>query len=140
MINKETGHIAISGSVQIKPDDKYEDILLLNIGQTNEQWDHVNGWSWLQENNVFVDNKFFIIQFGFFKKELKIISLSVNDTKFELDKGWDNWSEEKELADFEKYKEWLTNELGQQKEFAWGTVRALYDSKGGSSSINIHYK
>lgn len=140
MINKQTGHITISDRIHIKPDDLYQDILSLNLGQTNKQLDHGNGWSWLQENNVFVDNKFFIIQFGFFKNELKQISLCMNDTKFKLDKGWDNWSEEKELADLEKYKEWLTNELGQQKEFAWGTVWASYDSKGGSSSIGIRYK
>ena len=140
MIDKKTGHIIISDTIHIKRDNLQHDVLSLNIGQTNKQWDHGNGWSWLQENNVLVDNKYFIFQFGFFENKLKQISFCVSDTKFDFDKGWDTWSEEKELADLEIYKAWLANELGTLKDFDWGTFWASYDTKGASSSIGLRYK
>ena len=140
MLDKKTGHIIISNTIHIKRNDLLHDVLSLHIGQTNKQWDQGNGWSWLQENNVFVDNKYFVIQFGFFENNLKQISFCVSDTKFNFDKGWDTWSEEKELADLKKYKAWLANELGTQKDFSWGTVWATYDTKGASSSIGLRYK
>lgn len=140
MIDKKTGHIIISDTIRIKNDDLQHDVLSLNIGQTNKQWDLGNGWSWLQENNVFIDNKFFVFQFGFFQNKLKQISFCVSDEEFDLDKGWDKWSEEKELANLEIYKVWLTNELGSQKDFEWGTAGASYDTKGASSSIGLRYK
>ena len=140
MIDKNNGRIIISDTIQIKHNDFQQDILLLNIGQTNKQWDHKNGWAWVQENNVFVDNKYFVFQFGFFENRLKELFLSLSDTKFDIDKGWDTWSEKKELADLQKYRQWLANELGTQKDFDWGTVWASYDAKGGSSSIGIRYK
>jgi hypothetical protein len=102
MIDKKTGHIIISDTIHIKRDDLQHDVLSLNIGQTNKQWDHGNGWSWIEENNVFVDNKYFIFQFGFFEKKLKQISFCVSDTKFDFDNGWDTWSEEKGGVSYSK--------------------------------------
>ena len=64
----------------------------------------------------------------------------MSDTKFDFDKGWDTWTEEKELADLEIYKAWLANELGTLKDFDWGTVWASYGKKGASSSIGLRYK
>jgi hypothetical protein len=140
MIDIQTGHLILSENIHIKKDDFYDHVLSLNLGQTNKQWGHGNGWLWLQENNVFVENKYFIFQFGFYEKKLKLMSFSFSNTRFQLDEGWDNWSEEKELADLEKYKSWLTNELGKQREFSWGEAWALYDMKGGFSSLGINYK
>lgn len=140
MIDKKTGRIIISEAIQIKHNDLQQDVLSLNIGQTNKQWEHNNGWAWLQESNVFVDNKYFVFQFGFFENRLKEMFFCISDAKFDIDKSWDTWSEKKELADLEKYKVWLTNELGTQTDFDWGTVWASYDAKGGNSSISLRYK
>lgn len=140
MIDKKTGYIILSDIIQIKHNDSQQEILSLNIGQSNKQWNHNNDWAWLQENNVFVDGKYFIFQFGFFKDKLKEMLLCVSNDKFNLENNWDNWSEQKELANLENYKEWLKNELGTQKDFDWGTVWTLYDARSGSSSIGIRYK
>lgn len=140
MIDKKTGNIVISDAVHIKQNDFQHDILSLAIGQTNMHWDHGNDWTWLQENNVFVNDKYFVFQFGFFQNKLKEIYFNVSETKFELDEGWDRWSEEKELANLKIYQAWLTNELGTQKDFDWGTVWASYDTKVASSSIGLRYK
>jgi hypothetical protein len=140
MIDKNTGHIIISDEVVIKHNDLREGILSLNIGQRGEESNHNNGWSWIWERNAFIDNKYFIFHFAFFENRLKEIHFLVNDTKFELTNSWETWSEKKELEKLEQYKKWLTNELGTQKEFEWGTVWAAYDPNGGSSSIGIRYK
>jgi flagellar basal body P-ring protein FlgI len=68
MVDNKTGHIIISDTIHIKRDDLQHDVLSLNIEQTHKQWDLGNGWSWIQEYNVFVENKYFIFWFGFFKK------------------------------------------------------------------------
>jgi hypothetical protein len=138
MIDKNTGNVIISNLIHIKHNDLKQYISLLHIGETSAQHDHGNGWSWIQENNVFADGNYFIIRFGFFESKLKQLFLSVSDTKFEFDNT--DWSEEKELKKLEIYKNWLAQELGSQREFAWGTASALFDSKSLSSSIHIVYK
>ncbi|MES2513285.1 MAG: hypothetical protein V4580_04045 [Bacteroidota bacterium] len=140
MIDKDTGHIIISNAIHIKHNDLKQYMSLLNIGETSSQRDHPNGWSWIQENNVFKDNLYFIIQFGFFENKLKEIVLSVSHTKFDTTQTWDSWSETKELEKLETYKTWLHSELGSQTEFTWGTASAFYDAKGGSSVVHLRYR
>lgn len=33
------------------------------------------------------------------------------------------------------YNQWLTNEIGEERQFPWGTIGSFYDAKGGFSSM-----
>ena len=124
----------------IKPNDLKKDIASFNLGQTREEQDMKNGWTWLTEKNICVDNKFFIFAFVFFDNRLKEIHITFQDKKFDLTQNWDIWSEEKELNKLKQFKTWVNQKLGTQDKFDWGTVDAVYDSKGATSSIILRYK
>jgi hypothetical protein len=67
--------------------------------------------------------------------------------------GWDNWSEERVLAERDWHDEWLTTQLGPDwvaerydgaskgslGRFPWGIVGSDYDTRSGGSSIHIRY-
>ncbi len=140
MIDKNSGEIIVGNKTTIGPNSSMEEILSLNLGQSRNQGDHKNGWTWLTERNVLLENKYFIMNFLFFDNKLKEIYFVVSEMKFNLESDWDSWSELQELLNLEKYKVWLANEVGNQEDFDWGKIWADYDSKGGSSSISMRYK
>lgn len=53
--------------------------------------------------------------------------------------GWDDWSELKEQARRVFQDEWLTQVLGRERSFAWGTVGSVFDARAGCSSILVDY-
>ena len=53
--------------------------------------------------------------------------------------GWDSWSEDDELAKAAELEALLTRTYGAQRSFEWGTIRASFDARSGSSSITIRY-
>ncbi len=140
MIDKSNGEIIVADKTTIGPDSSMEEILSLNLGQLRNQGDHRNGWTWLTEKNVLLDNKYFIMNFFLFDNKLRQISFVVSEMKFNHELDWDSWSESQELLNLEKYKVWLANEVGNQEDFDWGKVWATYDSKSGSSSVGMRYK
>lgn len=139
MINKKTGAINISATITIKHNDLLENVLLI-LGYENQTINHNNGWIWVKSTNVFIENQYLILHFGFYHNRLKELSFVMNNSKFERSDDWGAWSEQRELDDLERYQKWLFHELGSQRDFEWGHVWAQYDSKGGSSSIGIRYK
>ena len=52
---------------------------------------------------------------------------------------WDNWSEKNEYERLEKFKIWLSEQLGSQRDFSWGSIGASFDNKGGFSGITMRY-
>lgn len=139
MINKKTGAITISDVITVKHNDILENILLI-LGKETETIDHNNGWLWLKLTNVVIESRYLVFNLGFYHNRLKELSFVVNNSKFEFSEDWAAWSEQGELDNLERYKNWLIQELGTQRDFEWGNVWAHYDSKGGSSSIGIRYK
>ena len=90
--------------------------------------------------NLEVDGNYCIISLGFYADHLNLIELVVSKDRFDLNAGWDSWSELNELAILKELRSWLINELGREGEFDWGDAQATYDPKSGSSSISIHYQ
>jgi hypothetical protein len=139
MINRLTGHIKINETL-IKANDLKDDIASYHLGEFRDEQDMKTGWTWLTENNILVDSKYFNLSFAFFEDRLRGVNIVFQDNKFDFTNGWDSWSEEEELQSLNQFKIWLNQEVGAQENFDWGTALAVYDSKGGSSSIVIQYK
>ena len=56
------------------------------------------------------------------------------------EQGWDDWSEEKELARKARHDAFLAARLGPPPYVhAWGKVESVHDARGGSSSIIVSY-
>lgn len=139
MIDKKHGRIVVDDNNSIKPESSLKEILSLNLGQSRNQGNHNNGWTWLTERNANFDDKYFNFNFLFLDDKLKELHFTVNDIAIES-KSWEDWAESEELLNLEKYKTWLAIEVGGQENFDWGDIWATYDPKSGGSSIIIRYK
>lgn len=55
------------------------------------------------------------------------------------DETWDNWSEEKETARLNEYRQALDAQLDGETELPWGKVNAILNSKSGGTEISIQF-
>lgn len=139
MINRTDGHLIISPDVELKPNDRFEAVDKLKLGEIQEMRDFHNGYSWLTLKNVKVKDQYFILDICFKDKLLILIDLIVDNKKFDLNKSWDSWTEKAEKGNLPKFKKWIKEELGREGKFKWGQVSAGFDEKGAESSILIRY-
>ena len=59
--------------------------------------------------------------------------------KNEKQTSWDDWSEAYELQTEKYYDQWLTTHIGKERTFSWGTIKSIYDHKGGGTAIWVNY-
>jgi hypothetical protein len=122
MINKTNGHLSISSEIELAPNDSFQKIDNLKLGETQETQDMKNGYKWLTTKNVKINQEYFILSFCFFNDAFVMLSFVFDDKKFALNSSWDNWSEEKEQSNEHKFKNWVDDKLGHQGPFPWGEV------------------
>ena len=139
MIERKTGCLTLSKTVQIKPGDEINKIVALQLGEVQAVSDKQTGWQWLTIKNLRVDETYYILSFGFQANALKQIELIVSKDRFDLTAGWETWSKANELAILTDLRIWVTTELGREGNFGWGDVWAAYDPKSGTSSITLRY-
>jgi hypothetical protein len=137
-IDKSTGHLLFSNNFEVSyrttPDN-----LLLHFGLENVKIkDLENGWKHYIFSNLKKDDTYFVATFYFENDILSFLSFIIDDKPI-LTGSWGNWSKENELQKKEYFDNWLTKQLGEKREFVWGTVGAFFDNKGGSSSIVLRY-
>ena len=140
MIDPSTGDLVFGPSVCVRSGDELENVASLALGERHEVQDMGTGWTWLRAQNVRVGNHYFLVGFAFCDNRLKLVHLVFSPIRFELPSSWDTWSENAEQQRLGKYQQWVRDELGHEGRFAWGTVEAEYDAKGGSSGITLRYE
>ena len=140
MIDRNTGNIKLTDSLELSSNSSFNLIEGQNLGQVNEVREMGNGYKWLEIKNIKIESKYFIISLGFKDDKLTELSMVVEDKQFNLTSDWNSWSERKEKEDLKKYQNWLDKELDGKTTFHWGDVWITNDPKGGSSSIGIRYK
>lgn len=139
MIDKNKGHIKLTNSLDLSPNLKFDLIESQKLGEVQEIRDMGHGWKWLDIKNIHIDDKYFIISLCFKDEELSEVSMVIKDSPFDLNSGWDSCCEKNEKEKLKQYQDWLTQEIGKERDFNWGEVWANYDPKGESSSIGIRY-
>ncbi len=97
-----------------------------------------NGWKHYSILNFKVNDTYLSMTFYFDNNTLKSLQFIVSN-KVIIMRSWDDWSEEEELKNRGYYDDWLTNQIGKVRQFAWGKVAAYYDKKGASSGISLEY-
>lgn len=140
MIDKTKGHIRLNDSLNLEPNSSFEIIERQKLGVLQEIRDMGNGYKWLDIKNIQIDSQYFIMSLCFKKEKLSQLTMVINEKPFDLNSGWDTWSEKAEKEELKKFENWLNKELDKERKFSWGEVSANYDSRGGSSSIGIKYK
>lgn len=79
----------------------------------------------------------FILVLWFEGQTLNRVTLQLSDDRY--GSSWDDWTEENELARKQAHDDWLKAH-GLSKQYPWGKILSLYDSRGGSSTIEIVYQ
>lgn len=97
-----------------------------------------NGWKHYVAWNIHLQDSYLCFTFFFEHEELKMIDFIVGDEPITMS-SWDEWSEKDQLTKRDYYDNWLTNEIGDERKFPWGTIGAYYDSNGGGSGIVVKY-
>jgi hypothetical protein len=140
MIDKNKGHIKLNDSLELTPNSNFDLIESLKLGELQEIRDIGTGYKWIDIKNIQIDHKYFIISLCFKETKLSELSIVINDNPFHLNSGWESWSEKEEKEKLNKYQDWLSQKLGNDRIFKWGEAWASYDPKSCSSSIGIRYK
>ena len=140
MIDKNKGHIKLTDTLELTPNSNFDLIESLELGEVQEIRDMGTGYKWLDIKNIQIDDKYFIISLCFKETELSELSMVINDNPFDLNSGWEIWSEKEEKEKLNKYQDWLSQELDKERIFNWGEAWVSYDPKGCYRSIGIKYK
>ncbi|WP_321290165.1 hypothetical protein [uncultured Sunxiuqinia sp.] len=140
MINKETGEIRFTSTLNASPEMNFSDAMALTDDLQKSVDDMKNGWKWIRLKAVESDIAQYHIGLAFNEGDLQCLDFTVDPKDSDLsDYGYENWSAEKEQNRLKKFEQWLTNEIGQKRSFDWGEIQALYDPKASFSSIVVNY-
>jgi len=96
-----------------------------------------NGWKHYSIRGFKVKDTYLSMTFYFNIDNLNSIEFVVSDKIIMF--SWDDWSLEGELKKKDYFEDWLTNQIGKVRQFAWGKVDASYDNKSASSGIYLKY-
>ncbi len=139
ILNQFTGHLIISGEFSITQEITSEEIIAyFGVEQVTVK-DIKNDWVHYYLRNILIDQKYFSFVFLFCDGDLKHISFGFNPEPV-INPSWDEWSVEKELETKVIFDNWLTSQIGAERTFDWGEVRACNDIKTGDANITLRYK
>ncbi len=139
IIDSEYGYLRFTNGFTVSSRTTPKDIVQ-HFGQENVRINDVKtGWKHYSVCNVKLNDTYFIITFYFDNDILKMLVFIVSDKPI-VAGSWDDWNEDEELKNRDYYDEWLTKEIGKDRQFSWGTIGSFYDNKGGFSSIVLNYK
>ncbi len=97
-----------------------------------------------------VDGLVFRVELHFEAEQLRGYSLWLDDPRFGT--SWDDYTEDKQLAQRDAHDAWLLSTLGPGKRepsprgpelryvFPWGEVWSTFDARGGSTTIGVRFR
>jgi hypothetical protein len=139
IIDNKNGYLRVSSDFTVSTKTTPEELVHF-FGQENVCIRDVKtGWKHYSVRNIKINDNYFFITFYFDNDVLKMIDFIVSDS-FIAQGSWDDWNEDIELQKRVFYNDWLTKEIGNNRQFTWGTIGSYYDNKGGFSSIVLKYK
>lgn len=139
IIDSRNGALRVSNDFTVSSQTTPEEIVHF-FGQENVDIRDVRtGWKHYSVRNTRINDTYLIITFYFDNDILRMLDFIISDN-FIVAGSWDDWSENNELQKRDYYNDWLTREIGYNRQFNWGTVESFYDNKGGFSSMALKYK
>lgn len=139
IIDLKTGELNLNISKKVGSSSTKSDLLNCNLGSIPNEVSYGNGWGWLFYDNIILDGQMFSIGFSFFNDLLKSIQINFSEHLRHIKENSDNWTEKNELLRMDKYDEFLTRQIGKQRDFDWGYIVASYHPKDGISNIILRY-
>jgi hypothetical protein len=108
------------------------------------------GWMHVYPGAQTLDGLVFGVDLVFDGERLDCYSMWLADPRYGT--SWDDWSEEKQLAQRDAHGAWLVKSLGPGERkpspqgpelsytFPWGDVLSTFDARGGSSRIGVRFR
>ncbi len=138
MVHKKNGHLQLNDIV-IPPGCTLKSLSAIKFESAYHIDDMGTGWKWLRLAPLKLEKDYARFSFGFSQDQLTIVSFVVQKTPFENSKGWEDFNETVEKEKALQFDDWLTENIGAQRNFPWGTIEASFDPRSASSSISINY-
>jgi hypothetical protein len=149
VIDRLTGALVLSGG-RIARDLSRSSLLISPLSSHATCDDMDTGWMHVCLAPQTIDGLVFDVELHFEGERLDGYSLSLVDPRYGT--CWDDYSEEKQLAQRDAHDTWLMANLGAgnrepgprgpelRYSFAWGDAYSTFDPKGGSSSIGVRFR
>nr|WP_314228267.1 hypothetical protein [uncultured Kingella sp.] len=93
------------------------------------------GWLWLTPPIVSYQGQDFYFNLGFHRQRLALIFFGMTARAT----SWDDWSETHERQTEALYHRFLSEQLGGQTQFSWGSFGAQYDPRSACSGMFVRY-
>ncbi|ALJ00713.1 hypothetical protein [Rufibacter tibetensis] len=139
MIDKDTGSLTFGSGKIVSPKTSLSELIALKLSEEHEERKLGNGWIHYIVRNVEESGRFLNLTFIYHEESLYSVSFVVDGSPFKSSGGWGYWDEQRERRNAVIYEEWLSGEIGADRNFTWGSAWVTYDPKGGGSSIGIKY-
>lgn len=97
-----------------------------------------NGYVWYSLPPAEIDSLQVVFGLCFYEGELRDINVSLSNPEL-YGGSWNDFSEAKEKLRAKHTEEWLSKRGYKVGTFAWGSVWAGYDSKGGFGHAVVRY-
>jgi hypothetical protein len=149
MIDRRTGALILSNA-RISRDLTRSSFLSTPMGERAHRDDMRNGWMHVHLPPQVLGKLTFGIDVVFEGERLDGYHLALVDLKYGT--SWDDWSEEKQLAQRDAHDAWLVESLGPGEreasprgmelryEFPWGKAWSTFDARVGSSSMGVRFR
>jgi hypothetical protein len=135
-IDATTGRIRFPDlSLELRPGMPRQEFVAATAKLNRDNLGANAGWQrYSIRQDVAGDRKLGIF-FVFFNELLKMVTFAYAPK----DETWDNWSEEKEAARLEEYRQELDAQLGSGTNLSWGKVSVINNEKSGGTEITIQF-
>lgn len=149
MIDRRTGALVLSGG-SIGCDLSRSSLLASPMSAQATCEDMHTGWMHVYLGPQDLDGTKFGVALHFESERLDGYSLSLVDARYGT--SWDDYSEEKQLAQRDAHDAWLIATLGPgnrepspqgpelQYSFPWGDAWSTFDARAGSSSVGVRFR
>jgi|SRR6185437_8659727 len=139
MIDPHNGILAFENpAITIRPDVTRPKFLEASWARNSSDWVVNEPWhSWKLAGEYRSGMISFLIVLFFQGDRLNMVDLSNADAAF--GETWSEYTLEKEAEREASHNRWLSECIGTQRSFDWGTVWSGIDQRGGGASIVIRY-
>jgi hypothetical protein len=135
-MDANTGHIRFPDlSLQLRPRMPQSEFVAATAKLNRDNLGANGGWQRYSIRQEISGDRKLGIFFVFFNELLTMITFAYAP----IDETWDNWSEEKEAARLNEYRQELDAQLAGKSALPWGKVSVINNEKSGGTEITIQF-
>lgn len=140
LIDNETGGLYLTKNVFVSTDLSKSELLeeIKDLEYKNET--NAEGFSSLIFKNIIKDSIEIELTITFCNEQYCGFNLFFKDNKIAAKLINPKWTDSHEGAQYELYKEWLTQQIGDKENFHWGKIKATRNGMLGIGYITCRVK